>query len=66
VRNWSLDGQGFGHLLLGGQDTPWFHAPIAISPKGDLRLSSTGQSVTIQDRLAVHRLLSRAVGLPSD
>jgi hypothetical protein len=46
--------------------TPWFHEPIAISPKGDLRLSSTGQSVTIQDRLAVHRLLSRAVGLPSD
>jgi len=66
VRNWSLDGQGFGHLLLDGHDTPWFHEPIAISPNGELRLSRTGQPVTITDRLAMHRLLSRAVGLPLD
>jgi uncharacterized protein YcbK (DUF882 family) len=66
VRNWTLDGQGFGRLLLGGQNTPWFHEPIAISAKGELRTSRTGQPVTTPDRLAMHRLLSRAVGLPSD
>jgi hypothetical protein len=66
VRNWTLDGQGFGHLLLGGQDTLWFHEPIAISPTGELRISRTGLPVTATDRLAMHRVLSRAVGLPAD
>jgi uncharacterized protein YcbK (DUF882 family) len=66
VRNWTLDGQGFGRLLLDGQNTPWFHEPIGVSPGGELRVSRTGQPVTTTDRLAVHRLLSRAVGLPSD
>lgn len=66
VRNWTLDGHGFGRLLLGGRDTPWFHEPISISPNGELLVSRTGQSVTVTDRLAMHRLLSRAVGLPSD
>lgn len=66
VRNWTLDGHGFGRLLLGGRDTPWFHEPISISPNGELLVSRTGQSVTVTDRLAMHRLLSRAVGLPSN
>ena len=66
VRNWTLDGKGFGRLLLGGRTTPWFHEPIVISPQGDLRMSRTGGSITTTDRLAMHRLLSRAVGLPAD
>jgi uncharacterized protein YcbK (DUF882 family) len=66
VRSWTLDGHGFGRLLLGTQNTPWFHEPISISPTGELRMSRAGQPVTTTDRLAMHRLLSRAVGLPSD
>ena len=64
VRNWTLEGRGFGRLLLGRPATPWFHEPISISPKGELLVSRTGRPVTIDDRLAMHRLLARAVGLP--
>src|SRR6266852_6462099 len=39
VRNWTLDGRGFGRLLLGRDATPWFHEPISISPRGELLLS---------------------------
>jgi uncharacterized protein YcbK (DUF882 family) len=66
VRSWTLDGHGFGRLLLGGHDTPWFQEPISISPNGELLVSRTGKPVTVTDRLAMHRLLSRAIGLPSD
>jgi uncharacterized protein YcbK (DUF882 family) len=64
VRNWTLDGQGFGHLLLGGP-TPWFSEPIIISPNGDLVTRRTGQPANVSDRLALHNLLERALGLPS-
>jgi hypothetical protein len=50
-------------LLLGREATPWFHEPIAISPKGELLVSRTGRPVTIADRLDMHRLLARAAGL---
>src|SRR5260221_1143198 len=64
VRNWTLEGRGFGRLLLGREATPWFHEPIGISPGGELLVSRTGRPVTIADRLAVHRLVSRAAVLP--
>ena len=64
VRNWTLEGRGFSRYLLGRTVTPWFHEPVSISPKGELLVSRTGQPVTPADRLAMHRLLSRAVGLP--
>jgi uncharacterized protein YcbK (DUF882 family) len=63
VRNWTLDGQGFGHLLLGGP-SPWFSEPIVISPSGDLVTGRTGHPATAADRLALHRLLEKAI-LPS-
>jgi uncharacterized protein YcbK (DUF882 family) len=63
TRNWMLDGQDFGHLLLGGS-TPWFSEPIIISPSGDLVGSRTGQSATVSDRLALHHLLEKTIGLP--
>ena len=63
VRNWALSGQGFGKLLLEGHETPWFHEPILISPRGELLATRTGRPFTIEDRLAVHRLLDKAVGL---
>jgi uncharacterized protein YcbK (DUF882 family) len=64
VRNWTLEGRGFGRLLLGREATPWFHEPISISPNGELLVSRTGHPVTIADRLEMHRLLARAAGLP--
>jgi uncharacterized protein YcbK (DUF882 family) len=65
VRNWTLEGHGFGPLLLGPRPSPWFPEPLAVSPKGELLVSRTGQPVTVADRLAVHRLLAAAVGLPA-
>jgi len=62
VRNWTLDGQGFGHLLLGGS-SPWFSEPIAISPGGDLVTRRTGHPATAADRLVLHRLIENAIGL---
>ena len=62
VRNWTLGQAGFGRLLLEGHETPWFHEPISISPKGELLAGRTGRPFTIEDRLAVHRLLDKAIG----
>jgi uncharacterized protein YcbK (DUF882 family) len=36
VRNWDLDGRGYGLQLLDGHITPWFHEPITVSPEGSL------------------------------
>lgn len=64
VRNWTLDEQGFGHLLLGGS-TPWFTEPIVISPSGDLLTSRSRRPASAADRLALHHLLEKAIGLPA-
>jgi len=64
VRNWTLDEQGFGHLLLGGS-SPWFSEPIVISPSGDLLTSRSGRPASPADRLALHHLLEKAIGLPA-
>jgi len=64
VRNWTLEGRGFSRLLLGRSSTPWFHEPVSISPRCELLMSRTGRPASPSDRLAMHRLLSRAVGLP--
>ena len=64
VRNWTLDGRGFGRLLIGPGASPWFHEPISISPKGELLIGRAAHPPTPGDRLGLHRLLARAVGLP--
>jgi uncharacterized protein YcbK (DUF882 family) len=63
VRNWNLDGHGFGVQLLGGHGSPWFHEPLAIGSDGGLVAKRTGRPVTVADRLSLHSLLNRAVGL---
>ncbi|MGH7093578.1 MAG: YcbK family protein [Stellaceae bacterium] len=63
VRNWTLSSRGYGIELLGGHNTPWFHEPLAIPPDGELIARRTGRPVTVADRLSLHRLLDRAVGL---
>ncbi len=64
VRNWTLDGGGFGRLLLGPAQSPWFQEPISVSPKGELLVGRAPRPATVADRLALHRLIARAVGLP--
>jgi uncharacterized protein YcbK (DUF882 family) len=63
VRNWDLIGQGFGVQLLDGHSTPWFHEPVGVSSGGELVARRTGQPFSPADRLSLHRLLDRAVGL---
>jgi uncharacterized protein YcbK (DUF882 family) len=65
VRNWDLAGHGYGIQLLDGHITPWFHEPITVSPDGALVARRTRTPVTVADRLSLHRLLDRAVGLSS-
>jgi uncharacterized protein YcbK (DUF882 family) len=65
VRNWELDGRGFGNELLGGHGTPWFHEPLTVSSGGELIARRTGAPLTLGDRLSLHRALDRAVGLSS-
>lgn len=64
VRNWTLDGAGFGNLLLDDL-TPMFHEPIAISPTGKFVVSRTGHPVSTTDRLAIHHLLEKALRQPA-
>jgi soluble lytic murein transglycosylase-like protein len=45
--------------LFGRPGAP-FYEPIAISPKGELLLGSTGKPLPAADRLALHELVARA------
>jgi hypothetical protein len=38
---------------------------VSISADGALVARKTGQPVTVGDRLSLHRMLDRSVGLPS-
>jgi soluble lytic murein transglycosylase-like protein len=44
---------------------PRFREPLEVSADGQLLLRRTGEPVTVTDRLALHSLLARAVGLPA-
>ena len=46
--------------LLFSQTNSRFYEPLAISPKGELLLSRTGEPLPVNDRLALHSLLARA------
>jgi len=63
MRNWKLDGHGFGNLLLGNPSLR-FHEPIAISPNGKFVVSRTGRPISAADRLEIHRLLENEAGRP--
>jgi uncharacterized protein YcbK (DUF882 family) len=60
MRNWTLDGSGFGNLLLADLG-PRFQKPIAISPQGQFVVGHTGRPISAADRLAIHHLLEKAV-----
>jgi hypothetical protein len=43
------------------QPNSGFYEPIAISPRGELLLGKTGKPMPVDDRLALHSLVARAV-----
>jgi uncharacterized protein YcbK (DUF882 family) len=61
VRNWTLDGKGFGRLLLDGKASEYFREMVEVSSKGNFAAARSGRPVTPTDRLAIHRLLQRAI-----
>jgi hypothetical protein len=61
VRNWVLDGDGFGQLLLGGA-MPQLTEPLSISPDGDLLVGHTRRPIDTADRIALHQVLEKAIG----
>ncbi len=60
VRNWSLDGQGLGRLLLDNKPSRDF-PEIEISPGGEFYSRRGGQPVTPAARLEIHRMLQKAL-----
>ena len=60
VRNWSLDGQGLGRLLLDNKPSPDF-PEIEISPRGEFYSRRGGQPITPTARLELHRMLQKAL-----
>ena len=61
VRNWDLDGEGFGQLLLGG-GTPRFTEPLSIAPDGGLVVGHTRRPADAADRIALHQMLEKVIG----
>jgi soluble lytic murein transglycosylase-like protein len=59
----SFAGTVFGHLPPPRSAPLRFREPLAVSADGGLTLGRTGQPITTSDRLALHSLLSRAVGV---
>ena len=60
VRNWSLDGQGLGRLLLDNKPSPDF-PEIEISPGGEFYSRRGGQPISPTARLEMHRMLQKAL-----
>jgi len=62
-------GENFEGSVLGKLPPPGvrtslrFREPISISPDGEMLEARTGQRVTVTDRLALHSLLSKAIGV---
>jgi soluble lytic murein transglycosylase-like protein len=48
-----------GEALFGKPNAP-FYEKLAISPKGELLLGTTGEPLPVADRLALHTLVARA------
>jgi uncharacterized protein YcbK (DUF882 family) len=62
VRNWTLDGTGFERLLLELRRLI-ANGEFAVSPKGELLIGNKQQPLSARQRLAFHRLISRAEAL---
>jgi uncharacterized protein YcbK (DUF882 family) len=62
VRNWTLDGVGFERLLLELRRLI-ANGELGVSPKGELLIGDKQQPLSARQRLALHRLISRAEAL---
>ena len=59
VRNWTLEGRGFEKLLLQLQELI-SEGGLTISDNGEFVVEQSGERLSAQQRLAMHRLIARA------
>ncbi|HYM72729.1 MAG TPA: DUF882 domain-containing protein [Stellaceae bacterium] len=59
VRNWTLGGEGFERLLLELRRII-AKGDLSVTPKGELRVGDEQRPLSAKERLALHRLLSKA------
>lgn len=59
VRNWDLGGAGFERLLLEMRDLI-AKGELSVSPNGSLRLGAREHPLSVNQRLALHRLVAKA------
>jgi uncharacterized protein YcbK (DUF882 family) len=57
VRNWTLDGGGFDHMVV---DLKELVAGLKISPKGELLAGHAHRPLSVKQRLAFHRMIAKA------
>jgi uncharacterized protein YcbK (DUF882 family) len=57
VRNWTLEGTGFDHLVV---DLRELIAGLKISPKGELLSGHAHHPLSVKQRLAFHRMIAKA------
>jgi hypothetical protein len=58
-----FEGQVFGRLPLGARPTQRSPVPISVSASGAILEGRNGQSISVTNRLGLHSLLARAVGV---
>ncbi len=61
VRNWTLTGRGLGRMLLDGKASKYYPDSLVVSANGQFVSRRTGQTVAPTDRIALHRLLQKAL-----
>jgi uncharacterized protein YcbK (DUF882 family) len=57
VRNWTLDGRGFDHMVV---DLRQLISGLKISPKGELMAGGAHRPLSVRQRLAFHRMIAKA------
>jgi len=57
VRNWTLDGRGFDHMVV---DLRQLVAGLKISPRGELLAGHAHRPLSVRQRLAFHRMIAKA------
>src|SRR5947207_11966915 len=57
VRNWTLDGGGFDHMVV---DLRSLVSGLRISPQGQLLSGHAHRPLSVRERLAFHRMIAKA------
>jgi len=62
VRNWTLEGNGFEKLVMRVRDL-LARKSLTVSPQGGFVAGRHGRALTANERLALHRIISKAEAL---